>query len=556
MKTPTGLHRTLLALALSASTLASVAHAANAPVTVTIDANVGKHAISPYIYGVAYYGFNGDRIDPAVLKDLGAPVNRYGGNTSSSYNWKANASNHANDWYFESILEDTGAVAGGMGDDFIARTQAGNAQPMLTIPMLDWIAKVGSGGAKLASFSQARYGAQTDADWNWFPDAGNGVLAATGKYVTGNDPNDASRPNSVAYEKTWLNHLIARWGKAYVGGVKYYILDNEHSLWHETHRDVHPTGATMDEMAAKMLAYGHMIRSRDAGAIILGPEEWGWSGYLYSGYDQQYGAAHGWNGVYPDRQAHANMDYMPWLLQHLQQDQQATGVRVLNVFTLHYYPQGGEFSDDVSTAMQQLRNRSTRSLWDPNYVDQSWIAEKIDLIDRMKSWVNTWYPHTRIGITEYNWGAENHINGATTQAEVLGIFGWKGVDYATRWTTPDPSTPTYKAMKMYRNYDGLGSGFGDTSVRTTVPNRDQLSAWAALRGSDGALTVMVIAKKSAGATPVTINVANFTAGANATVWQLTSANAITKRPGVAVHAGTLTTTVPAQSITLLVVPKG
>lgn len=130
------------------------------------------------------------------------------------------------------------------------------------------------------------------------------------------------------------------------------------------------------------------------------------------------------------------------------------------------------------------------------------------------------------------------------------------MDYATRWTTPDPSTPTYKAMKMYRNYDGLGSGFGDTSVRTTVPNRDQLSAWAALRGSDGALTVMVIAKKSAGATPVTINVANFTAGANATVWQLTSANAITKRPGVAVHAGTLTTTVPAQSITLLVVPKG
>ena len=59
-------------------------------------------------------------------------------------------------------------------------------------------------------------------------------------------------------------------------------------------------------------------------------------------------------------------------------------------------------------------------------------------------------------ITEYNWGAEGHINGATTQADILGIFGREGLDLATRWTTPDPSTPTYKAMKMYRNYDGAG----------------------------------------------------------------------------------------------------
>ena len=28
-------------------------------------------------------------------------------------------------------------------------------------------------------------------------------------------------------------------------------------------------------------------------ALVLGPEEWGWSGYFYSGYDQQWGAAHG-----------------------------------------------------------------------------------------------------------------------------------------------------------------------------------------------------------------------------------------------------------------------
>ena len=31
-----------------------------------------------------------------------------------------------------------------------------------------------------------------------------------------------------------------------------------------------------------------------------------------------------------------------------------------------------------------------------------------------------------------------------------------------RWATPASSTPTYKAMKMYRNYDGNRSTFGET----------------------------------------------------------------------------------------------
>ena len=101
-------------------------------------------------------------------------------------------------------------------------------------------------------------------------------------------------------------------------------------------------------------------------------------------------------------------------------------MRLLDVFTVHYYPQGGEFSDDVSSAMQLRRNRSTRSLWDPNYVDETWINDKVQLIPRLTGWVNTYYPGTLIGITEYNWGAESHINGATTQADIYGIFGREG----------------------------------------------------------------------------------------------------------------------------------
>src|SRR5205085_8011772 len=114
------------------------------------------------------------------------------------------------------------------------------------------------------------------------------------------------------------------------------------------------------------------------------------------------------------------------------------------------------------------------------------------LIPRMKSWVASYYPGTKIGITEYNWGAENHINGATAQADIFGIFGREGLDLATRWTTPDASTPTYKAMKIYRNYDGNKSAFGDTSVAASTPNPDNGSALAAVRSTDGTLPAMAV----------------------------------------------------------------
>jgi PKD repeat protein len=523
------------------------AFAQNAAVTVSVDANAGRHAIDPRIYGVAF-------ATPAQLADLNAPINRSGGNATSSYNWQQNASNRGFDWYFESIPE-ASATQGEAGDTFIANARGAGAEPMLTIPMLDWVAKLGANRAKLAAFSQAKYGAQTGNDAQWMPDAGNGVLKSTGKDITNNDPNDANTPAGVAFQQGWVSHLLGRWGTAANGGLKYYLLDNEHSLWQSTHREVKQTGATMDEIRQKMIDYGAMVKTADPSATVVGPEEWGWSGYFWSGYDQQYAAANNWC-CYPDRAAHGGMAYMPWLLDQLRAYEIQTGKRVLDVFSLHYYPQGGEFGNDTSTAMQQLRNRSTRSLWDPNYTDVTWINDKVQLIPRMKGWVNSYYPGLKVAITEYNWGAEGHINGATTQADIYGIFGREGLDIGARWTTPDAATPTYKAMKLFRNYDGAKSGFGDTSVAATVPNPDDLSAFAAVRGSDGAMTVMVVSKVLSGNTPVTVNLANFANAGSAQVWQLTSGNTINHPANVALNGNSLVASVPAQSVTLYVIAGG
>jgi hypothetical protein len=534
-------------LALTASLLGAppAAHAQNPSVTISVDAAANRHAIDPRIYGVAYG-------TTAALSDLNVVLNRYGGNNASRYNWKLNADNRGNDWYFESV-PDASATPGGRGDDFIRLTKNAGAEAMITIPMVGYVGKLGPNRSKLASFSVSKYGAQTSNDAQWFPDAGDGIRASNGAPITGNNRLDANVAAGSTFQKGWIQHLVSAWGTAANGGLKYYLYDNEPSIWYATHRDVHPIGATMDEIKNRIIEYGNMIKTVDPSALLVGPEEWGWSGYFFSGYDLQYGQKHGWSSL-PDRANHGGADYLPWLLDQLRQYEATHGKRLLDIFTVHYYPQGGEFSNDTSTSMQLLRNQSTRSLWDPNYVDRSWINTQVQLIPRIKGWVSTYYPGTLIGITEYNWGAEGHINGATTQADILGIFGREGLDLATRWTAPDPSTPTYKAIKLYCNYDGAKSTFGDSSCSASVPNPDTVSAFAAVRSLDGALTVMVISKRLSGKTPVRLNLSNFTHGSAAQVYQLTATNVITRLANLKVSSSVVSTTVPAQSITLLVIP--
>src|ERR1700694_4784407 len=105
----------------------------NPATSVSVDANANKHPISPYIYGLSF-------ASTSDLSTLNATANRYGGNSSTRYNWQLNADNRGADWYFESYA-DTSAVHGARGDDFITSTRAANvgAEALITIPMINYV---------------------------------------------------------------------------------------------------------------------------------------------------------------------------------------------------------------------------------------------------------------------------------------------------------------------------------------------------------------------------------------------------------------------------------
>ena len=517
--------------------------AQNPAVTVAVDAAANRHPINPMIYGVSW----GSKAD---LKALNAPLNRAGGTPSSTYNWQSNTENLSDDWFFESYPQGA-ATPGLQGDTLISDSKAADAQPMLTIPLIGWVAKRGENNAILPSFSVAKYGAQCSTDF-YLPDAGDGLKPDCATKLTGNDPADAYVPDSIAAEQGWARHLVATWHGAAQGGLRYYIMDNESSIWFGDHWDVHPVGPHASEIRDAVIDMSAAIKAVDPGALIVGPEEYGWFGYLFSGYDQQWLAAHGFNvSGAPDRNGPMNgMDYIPWLLTQWKPS------HALDVLSVHFYPLGGEYGDDNSTATQLLRNRSTRQLWDPNYSPPYYPNQPVALIPLLKKWINTYYDaKTPVAITEYNWGDEANPNGATAQADIFGIFGREGLDMATRWTVPAAGTPTYAAMRMYRNYDGRNSTFGDTSVSANAPNPDRLAAFGAIRAADGAMTVMVVNKDLTGNTAVTVKIKHFAHRGTAEAYQLTGA-AIVKLKKQKFSDAKLTLTVPPQSITLLIFPKG
>jgi hypothetical protein len=427
--------------------------------------------VSPTIFGIAWADTD---------KDIGATAHRWGGNTTSRYNPKlGNAWSTANDWFWENIEIDS-------WEKFVGKAAEKGGRAAITIPMLGWVAK----DTESCAFTTKAFPHQDKTDPNR-AHCGNGKKP-DGKSVL-EPPKDPSAwqtritPEDVG---AWVAQIKAADAKRGKRVVYMYILDNEPALWNTTHRDVHPDGITYDELLEKTIAFGTAVRKADPDAIIAGPAEWGWPGYFYSGKDAKAGFR-----LKPDRRAHDDQPLLAWYLKKLAEHEKKTGVRVLDVLDVHIYPQadgvqngddeGGDGGGSTDRPTNDLRLRTTRSLWDRDYEDESWIGEqKIDanengrvfLIPRMKELIAKNYPGLGFQIGEYNFGAEHHISGALALAEALGRFALHGVSHAYYWTFPKKPKPAYWAFRAYRNYDDAGGRFLDTIVPSSSPSGTSLFA--------------------------------------------------------------------------------
>lgn len=449
------------------------------PAAFSVDCTGGTQEISPLIYGIAG-GARGDAKDTHQWK-LGATTRRWGGNPATRYNWElGNAWNTGADYFFENV--NYASKPDYSWREFLDMNRDRKLGSAITLPTLGWVAK----DTKSVSFPKHEFPPQQAYD----PEgrgAGNGV-GKDGKPLEPFGPVFTSVPATPEFVARWVK-AIREHEKKRGESIDVYFLDNEPTLWNDTHRDVHPEPTSYDELLEKTVTYAAAVKKVDPDALIAGPSEWGWNGYLYSAVDVKAGL-----DARPDRKKHGDTPLIEWWLEQVAAHEKKTGKKLLDVLDLHFYPQGrglgvgtdGKTDPDTNA----LRIRSTRALWDPRYPDESWIKEPVRLIPRMREWVDQHHPGLKLSIGEYNFGAETHPSGGLALAEALGRFGQEGLWAAWYWTYPPEGSPAFWAFRAYRDFDGEGGHFEDWSMPTTAP-RDA-SLFAARNGDGTHLTLVAL----------------------------------------------------------------
>lgn len=602
--------------------------AATAGPLLTVDAGNQTHAISRWIYGMDAYLLNATDADAAAVAKTGITIDRWGGDSTERYNYQLDVTNDIADWYFENETGSSGdgwqtAPNGESAFNHLVETNNSETITTLgTVPVNGWVSK----DASSCSYPISTYPDQVSVDSTrgcgngFYAQGSNGCTTSSGCPITGNNPTvtsinepaptppAASRVNEQwaagTWAGKWVSYLVGKFGPGNPAtgtskGVAVYDLDNEPSWWDANDMDVHPLPFTYDEVTTGGIGSALAIKTADPTALVGGPVMDYWWDYFYSKKDVEAG----WNDGPPcyepwsdpiDRKAHHGVPFIQYYLQQFAQAQQTYGIRLLDYVDLHTYFAATYNSNSVAfttagdTGEQQARMNSTRAFWDPTYTDPNYTQPNYitdpgytanctvplqapQLIPMMKSWVANSYPGTKLAITEYNWGGMESINGAVTEADILGIFGREGLDIGTYWPTTNPSQqiPGMMAFAMYRNYDGNHSVFGDTALNSTstasggADGEGLLAVYGALRTADNAVTVMVINKTYGGLTE-TLQLKSVKATGPAQVYLFSGANlgAIAPQASIPVtgpasgsSTSTLSTSFPAQSITLLVIPQ-
>jgi hypothetical protein len=524
----------------------SATPASSTSVNVTVDVLANRHAISPYIYGGAFPQ------DASTITDSGLSVVRWGGNASSTYNWKLFTNNADNDYYFEDYT--FGALNNSADSDstqFIKDVRTAGSNPLMTMVMLPcvaqspetsttqggvdnyhWVFSVSQDGAcsdpgvvnpNTGQLYNDQY--NTDAGINLESDCKTAMVASSTQinrayYSLLDGPPQAGDPANSVYRNQWASALATAFGSTSSCPIPYfpsltschfYDMDNEIDIWGGTHVDVHPNPSGYDELATTYWNEATKLKTWDPAAVRLGPVSCCWWFY--------------WNGANGnDKGNHAGDDFLPWWLSQIYWNDQIAGGHSLDIFDIHAYPDGPDMSNYTQAQKQAAAVSIYRDYWDPTLVSPSGTINQpyttniqpnktiAFRIPRMRAIANMIYPGTPLSFTEWSaaFAGESDFSTALGDVDAYGILGRERVSLATRWEAPSPSNPNYLALQLYTKYDGTNS-FGTTSVSATNNgDPDLFSSYAALNAAGTTLTLMVLNKDPQNSASVTFALNGFT----------------------------------------------
>jgi fibronectin type 3 domain-containing protein len=515
-------------------------------VTITIDPTKTK-PISPYIYGINFYsGVTG--APPQLTFD------RAGGNRWTAYNWETNASNAGSDFEYENddFLSSSNVPAEAVRT-FIAGDQSNGLASLITVQLQGLVSADESGPVSVTNP----------------PDLSRFKTVVDEKSTVSSVPFTITPPATGA--DVFMDEFVWALDQKFSGAriftanpthPTFVSLDNEPELWNSTHLEVQgPNPVTSDEYIAKTITLTKALKTQFPDMVIFGPVHYGFQG-IYN-WQGELNTTPGGNNWFPDK-----------YLSAISAASAAFGKPLVDVYDFHWYAEEYDSNGTrsleltgttLTDAQVQLIVQSPRALWDPTFTDSTnsnpWIYEElgntpIDLLGRLQSKINTEFPGMRISLTEYESGGWNHIAGTIAQADNLGIFGAEGVFAANFWPPNGTYSYALAGFRAFRDFDGAGANFGDTSLQSTSSNVQNVAVYASSDSATPGRMVFVAINRSTSSQITAIS--GQALSGSARLYQVTAASAQGQNPvrpisigTMAVGGSSLTLTLPALSVTTI-----
>ncbi|MDX1935294.1 MAG: glycoside hydrolase family 44 protein [Capsulimonadales bacterium] len=517
------MNRRLFIAAATAALLPVAAYSQETPeANFTVDVVKGQ-PISPYIYGLNF---------PEWKKiPLKFPVARQGGNRMTAYNWETNASNAGSDWHHQNdSFLGSSDEPGRTVRSFLEDAQSHGAVTILTVPMAGYVAadKKGDGDVnQTPNYLNARFHRSLPKK------SGPRV------YPPNTADNRVYQDEFVAWIEKIRNPRLSVW----------YALDNEPDIWAHTHARIVAKTPTYADFIGRSIEYAAAIKEVAPKSVVLGPVSYGWQGFRR----------------FQDAADANNRDFLNVYLAAMKTAEAKHGKRLLDLLDVHFYPEAR--GDDVRVTedadkpgTRAARIQAPRSLWDPTYVENSWITQSlggkpIALLPGLQKQISDHYPGTRLAMTEYNYGGRTDISGTIAQADVLGIFGRYGMYAACNWGMSPDATAQIAAFRAFLDYDGKGGRFGDVGLKVTGETPAEDSLYAARDSAHPDRMTLVAINKTEKSRKFVVRLTGFVPGA-ATAFVITREAIAASQPGqVSVASGTVTLEAPPLSVTTVAVTR-
>ncbi len=412
--------------------VAGVGGQAAAQVALTVETQRPGHPVSPYLYGSAWAQWVGMLPTDEEVADLDVKLIRFGGNNVSRYNWRIDT---YNDWAtHRNVVQWPGLL------DFVTWARGLGAEPLIQVNAF--------------GFAPPERGVHT-----------------------------MSRIMDAAAAADLVRFLNVERGL----DVKFFEIDNEPFIWHETHRDYQTRPIAYDEYLERFVAFSRAMKEVDPSIIVMGPANCNPTYYLRSATSDHI----------------TKGPWIPYMLAYCARYEAEHGLRVLDAVSFHRYPIYRSFSSTKVTAKPQDIVDATREWWDPSYnprlLDPTAERAAAGILPLFRRWIDENYPGTALAITEYNLDFDSSVSyppnvRALWLAEVLGQLARNDVRYAVYWNLQESAQhglmgmagiprPTYYAFRLYsRNLRGRMLPLSGELAR--------VHAFATLN-DDGSITVLV-----------------------------------------------------------------